>query len=184
MDIHIVLPRNAAEGDDPLRADTRLQNLQHIGLAGIGGVDLQVGIALIFRRRIQHHPHPAAELLLNSPGNLLGMVGPGQRHDVEHLLPFGVIAEALAGVIAVGRAAEVLKHIPLRIVAELAVVNEQGIVPQHIHKGVGALRFNDSFHLNRRQLLQGEHVQIPVFPDVIEHRAVHGNHRQLQVDAS
>ena len=47
VDIHVVLPGDAAKGDDPFRPDALLQDFQHIGLAGIGGVDLQVGIALI-----------------------------------------------------------------------------------------------------------------------------------------
>ena len=51
VDIHVVLPGDAAKGDDPFRPDALLQDFQHIGLAGIGGVDLQVGVLYFNRRR-------------------------------------------------------------------------------------------------------------------------------------
>ena len=102
VDVHIILPRNAAEGNDPIRADAFLQNFQHIGLAGVGGVDLQVGVAVVFLRRVQHDPHRSAKDFPNPPRNLLGVVCPGQSHDVEHLLPPFVIAVGLAGIVSVG----------------------------------------------------------------------------------
>ena len=110
----------------------------------------------------------------------LNLLRPVHAHQVQDRALLEIIP---ADIIAIGRTTALLIHVPLRLVAQLPVIDQQHIVLNTVEETVDSLLLKDLAALHGQFLRQQAGVEEGLLPQIKHGGAVHDNYRKPQPQA-